>query len=148
MEPIAVYVQMPISLQLPAPQQQSTMPVLPPLSLIQAFALTAAQLTPTGLHAPMPPTQLLAFPSPTTSATLLALFVRLWPTDGSTVTVQLRQLYAVTNTFWMLTTAPFAVSLTMPLPPAPQQAWLFPAFLDFISTETTAQLAAVFSRIG
>jgi hypothetical protein len=48
----------------------------------------------------------------------------------------------------MLTTAPFAVSLTMPLPPAPRQAWLFPAFLAFISTETTAQLAAVFSRIG
>jgi hypothetical protein len=59
-----------------------------------------------------------------------------------------KPLHAVTNISWTLTTALFAVLPIMLGQLVLQQAWLFHAFLDFISTETTAQLAAVFSRIG
>jgi hypothetical protein len=59
MEPTAACALMPISLLLPAPQQQFTLPVLPRRSLIQEFAQTAVQLTPTGLHARVQLKQLL-----------------------------------------------------------------------------------------
>ena len=68
--------------------------------------------------------------------------------DGFTVPVQLIPLHAVINTFWMITTALCAVSPTMLLPLAVQQALHCPAFQATTSTETTALLAAVCNHIG
>ena len=77
MEPIAVYVLMPTSLLLLVLQRQFTLPVLPRRSLIQVFALTAAQSMATGHLVPTALKQLLVFLLLTISAAHNALLVRL-----------------------------------------------------------------------